>query len=286
MITSKVGFIGGGNMARAIAGGLLRGGMHATDIYLSEPLEAQRDRLRDELFGVQVTEDNATVAQVAEVIVFAVKPQILEPVCRELADVVQNRDDDSRPLIVSIAAGPRIDDIDGWLGGNLSVVRVMPNQPALIDQGVAALIANPRTDDPSKQLAEAILSAVGHVVWVETEADIDAVTAVSGTGPAYFYLLIDIMIETGIELGLDATVARRLAIETARGASALAAAETESMGTMIERVRSPGGTTQAAFESLDRDDVRGIVARAIEAARDRAIQLSEGSQNDSQNHRS
>lgn len=286
MITSKVGFIGGGNMARAIAGGLLRGGMRATDIYLSEPLETQRDRLREELFGVQVTESNATVAQAAEVLVFAVKPQILASVCHELAGVVQARDASQRPLVVSIAAGPRIDDIDAWLGGNLSVVRVMPNQPALIDQGVAALIANARTDDASKQLAEAIMSAVGHVVWVDSEASIDAVTAVSGTGPAYFYLLIDIMIETGVELGLDKAIARRLAVETARGASALAAAETESMGAMIERVRSPGGTTQAAFDSLDRDNVRGIFARAIEAARDRAIRLSEGTRKDSQNHRS
>ncbi len=286
MITSKVGFIGGGNMARAIAGGLLRGGMRATDIYLSEPLETQRDRLREELFGVQVTESNATVAQAAEVLVFAVKPQILASVCQELAGVVQARDASQRPLVVSIAAGPRIDDIDAWLGGNLSVVRVMPNQPALIDQGVAALIANARTDDASKQLAEAIMSAVGHVVWVDSEASIDAVTAVSGTGPAYFYLLIDIMIETGVELGLDKAIARRLAVETARGASALAAAETESMGAMIERVRSPGGTTQAAFDSLDRDNVRGIFARAIEAARDRAIRLSEGTRKDSQNHRS
>lgn len=270
MISNKVGFIGGGNMARAIAGGLLRGGMRPTDVYLSEPREEQRDLLRQELYGVQVTEDNAPVARAADVLVLAVKPQILAGVCRDLAGDVQP----GRPLIVSIAAGPKSEDINRWLGGNLSVVRVMPNQPALIDQGIAALFANERCSEQSKKLAETIMSAVGHVVWVPQEADMDAVTAVSGTGPAYFYLLIDIMIKAASAYGLDAATARALAVETARGASALAAAETESMDAMIARVRSPGGTTEAAFGRLDEEDVRGIFARAIESARTRAVELS------------
>lgn len=271
MINNKVGFIGGGNMARAIAGGLLRGGMHATDVYLSEPRESQRDLLRKELYGIQLTDDNDRVARQCEVLLFAVKPQILKAVCTALADTVQA----SRPLIVSIAAGPRVEDIESWLGGQLSVVRVMPNQPALIDQGVSALFANARTNDASRSLAEAIMSAVGQVVWVTREADIDSVTAVSGTGPAYFYLLIDVMIQAGIDFGLNPATARTLAVETARGASALAAAETESMTSMIGRVRSPGGTTQAAFDYLDQADVRGIFARAIEAARKRAEELGD-----------
>lgn len=271
MINNKVGFIGGGNMARAIAGGLLRGGMHATHVYLSEPRESQRDLLRKELYGIQLTDDNDRVARQSEVLLFAVKPQILKAVCTALADTVQA----SRPLIVSIAAGPRVEDIESWLGGQLSVVRVMPNQPALIDQGVSALFANARTNDASRSLAEAIMSAVGQVVWVTRETDIDSVTAVSGTGPAYFYLLIDVMIQAGIDFGLNPATARTLAVETARGASALAAAETESMTSMIGRVRSPGGTTQAAFDYLDQADVRGIFARAIEAARKRAEELGD-----------
>jgi pyrroline-5-carboxylate reductase len=271
MINNKVGFIGGGNMARAIAGGLLRGGMHATDVFLSEPREEQRERLRSELYGVQVSEDNETVARTAEVLVFAVKPQILKPVCLELAEAVQGR----KPVIISIAAGPRVADIDSWLGGGLSVVRVMPNQPALIDQGISALYANSRAPEEARRLAEAIMSAVGQVVWVGRESDIDSVTAVSGTGPAYFYLLIDIMIQSAIEFGLDERTARTLAVETARGATALAAAETEPMSAMIDRVRSPGGTTTAAFEYLDAADVRGIFARAIEAARKRARELAD-----------
>lgn len=271
MINSKVGFIGGGNMARAIAGGLLRGGMHATDVALSDPVDAQRDRLREDLYGVLVTEDNSTVARQSDVLVFAVKPQILQSVCIDLAAVVQS----AQPIIVSIAAGPRVADIDCWLGGGLSVIRVMPNQPALIDQGISALFANERADEAARELAEAIMLAVGQVVWVPKEANIDSVTAVSGTGPAYFYLLIDVMIEAAIRFGLDRETARTLAVETARGATSLAVAETESMSSMIDRVRSPGGTTTAAFEHLDAKDVRGIFAEAIDLARKRAVELGD-----------
>lgn len=270
MISNKVGFIGGGNMARAIAGGLLRGGMHATDILIAEPVPEQCGRLREELYGTMVTEDNGKVAANAEILLFAVKPQILKPVCQDIAAIVQER----KPLIMSIAAGPRIDDIEEWLGGNMRVVRVMPNQPALIDQGISALYANLQTDDEGRKLGEKIMSAVGQVVWLRDESYMDAVTAISGTGPAYFYLLIDVLIETARAFGLDATAARILAVETARGATSLAAAEKESMGSLIERVRSPGGTTTAAFEVLDARDVRGIFASAIVAARDRAATLA------------
>ncbi len=271
MISHKVGFIGGGNMARAIAGGLLRGGMHATDVLIAEPRAEQCASLREELYGALVSEDNTIVAREAEVLLFAVKPQILRSVCTDLKDIVQA----TRPLIMSIAAGPRIDDINSWLGGNVSVVRVMPNQPALIDQGISALFANPLTHATHRELAERIMSAVGQVVWLRNEAEMDAVTAVSGTGPAYFYLLIDILLQAAINFGLNAEVARTLAVETARGATALATAETESMSAMIDRVRSPGGTTTAAFEHLDKSDARGIFAAAIEAARKRAIELGE-----------
>lgn len=271
MISNKVGLIGGGNMARAIAGGLLRGGMHATDLMIAEPRPEQCDVLREELYGAMVTEDNKRVAKSAEVLLFAVKPQILKPVCEDLAEQVQV----SRPLVMSIAAGPRIEDIDTWLGGGLSVVRVMPNQPALIDQGISALFANERTSDAHKALAEKIMTAVGHVVWIDAETKMDAVTAVSGTGPSYFYLLIDVMIQSALKFGIDADTARALAVETARGATALAAAETESMASLIERVRSPGGTTTAAFEYLEEMDARGIFSSAIDAAEKRAAELAE-----------
>lgn len=270
MIGNKVGLIGGGNMARAIGGGLLRGGMHATDLMIAEPNSQQCDRLRTELYGAMISEDNNVVARAAEILLFAVKPQILKPVCQSVADSVQAQ----RPLIMSIAAGPRIDDIDAWLGGGLSVVRVMPNQPALIDQGISALFANERTSEALKRQAEKIMTAVGHAVWLDSESKMDAVTAVSGTGPSYFYLLIDIMIESAIKFGIDADTARTLAVETARGATALAAAETESMSSLIDRVRSPGGTTTAAFEYLDVHNARGIFAAAIDEAEKRAAELA------------
>ena len=270
MIGNKVGLTGGGNMARAIGGGLLRGGMHATDLMISEPIAEQGERLRKELYGAMVTDDNNLVASAAEILLFAVKPQILKAVCEGVAADVQKK----RPLIMSIAAGPRIDDIDAWLGGGHSVVRVMPNQPALIDQGISALFANDRTSDARKSMAEKIMTAVGHAVWLDSESKMDAVTAVSGTGPSYFYLLIDVMIESAKKFGIDEETARTLAVETARGATALAAAETESMSTLIDRVRSPGGTTTAAFEYLDDKDARGIFASAIDAAEKRAAELA------------
>ena len=271
MISNKVGLIGGGNMARAIGGGLLRGGMHATDLMIAEPRAEQCDLLRKELYGAMVTDDNSKVASSSEILLFAVKPQILKPVCEDLAEEVQRK----RPLVMSIAAGPKVDDIDAWLGGGLPVVRVMPNQPALIDQGISALFANQRTSETHKSLAEKIMTAVGHAVWIDAESKMDAVTAVSGTGPSYFYMLIDVMIDSAISFGIDAETARTLAVETARGATALAAAETESMAALIERVRSPGGTTTAAFEYLDAMDARGIFANAIDAAEKRAAELAE-----------
>jgi pyrroline-5-carboxylate reductase len=270
VINTKVGLIGGGNMGRAIAGGLLRGGMHATNLMIAEPLPEQCELLRKEFYGIMVTEENETVAAAAETLLFSVKPQILKPVCENLREAVQK----SQPLIMSIAAGPVIDDIDQWLGGGLSVVRVMPNQPALIDQGISALFANDRTNESGRDMAEKIMTAVGQVVWLDSETKMNAVTAVSGTGPSYFYLLIDCMIAAGIEAGIDPQTARTLAVETARGATSLASAETESMSSLIERVRSPGGTTTAAFELLDAADVRGIFAAAIKAAERRAAELA------------
>ena len=271
MIDNKIAFIGGGNMARAIAGGLLRGGMHATNIFISEPREEQCEKLRKEFYGTYVSTDNKAVSNAAEIILFAVKPQILKSVCHELRETIQK----TKPLIISIAAGPSIKDIDQWLGGNMAIVRVMPNQPAMIDQGVSAMFANSLTQRENCLLAEKIMSAVGKALWLEKESQMDAVTAISGTGPAYFYLLIDIMIKAAIENGMNPEISRMLAVETARGASALSASSPESMTSMIERVRSPGGTTMAALEYLDSKEARKIFSKAIDVARERAKELAE-----------
>ncbi|HLT89634.1 MAG TPA: pyrroline-5-carboxylate reductase [Woeseiaceae bacterium] len=270
MAGSRIGFIGGGNMARAIAGGLVRSGYGAHNLLIAEPRPEQRAQLALELPGATVTADNDAVASAADNLLLAVKPQILREVCTGIRAAVQK----SRPLVISIAAGPAVDDIDGWLGGGLEIVRAMPNQPALVDRGIAALYANPRTGQAGRELAGKVLAAVGSVVWVEDESLLDAVTAVSGTGPAYVYLLIDMMIEAAVAFGIPPDVARRLAIETACGAAELARTGEEPMTALIERVRSPGGTTTAAFEQLEAHDVRGIFARAIAAARDRARELA------------
>ncbi len=270
MIDHKIAFIGGGNMAKAIAGGLLRGGMHATNISISEPKSEQCDLLRKELYGVYVTTENQKVTKEAEIVLFAVKPQILKSVCEELKESIQK----TRPLIISIAAGPNINDIDQWLGKNMSIVRVMPNQPAMIDQGISAMFANNLTKPQHRVLAEQIMSAVGKAIWLNDENHMDAVTAISGTGPAYFYLLIEIMIEAAINNGIDPEVARTLAVETARGASALSAATEEDMKAMIEKVSSPGGTTMAALEYLESKDAKKIFSKAIDMAKKRARELA------------
>ena len=271
MNKNRVGFIGGGNMTRAIAGGLLASGFSASNIAVADPSAEQRARLANELPGVSITESNHAVAEYVGCLVLATKPQVLANVCRDLAVTVQAE----KPLIVSIAAGVHSTDIDSWLGDGLAVVRVMPNQPALMRLGVSALYANDRVSAGDRELAATIMGSVGKVVTVTAEADIDIATAISGSGPAYFYLLIDMLVKTANTLGLDEEAARTLATETAVGAVALAANSDETMDELIARVRSPGGTTAAALDCLEQQDVRDIFAAALTAARDKATELAD-----------
>lgn len=266
----KVGFVGGGNMARALAGGLVSSGYAPANLLLSDPSEQQRALLAHDLPGVTITSDNDEVARAADCLVLAVKPQLMQAVCKGLANAVQA----SRPLIISIAAGTHSRDIDDWLGADLAVVRVMPNQPAMLLEGASGLYANELTTNEQRDRATEIISAVGSVVHVHDEDSIDAVTAISGTGPAYFYLLIDMLIRSAEEFGLDSQAAHKLVMDTAKGSAALAAVSGESMTAMIEHVRSPGGTTAAAFEVFDDENVRAIFAKAFTAARDRAVELA------------
>ncbi len=269
-MSSDIAFIGGGNMARAIAGGLIDSGFPAEQLRIAEPNETARGDLRDLFPAAVIGTDNDAIAAGADTVVLAVKPQVLPYVCRNLSATVQAQ----RPLIVSIAAGVRSDDIDEWLGGGLAVIRVMPNQPALLRRGVSGLYANPMASDADRERAAGILAAVGAVVSVDEERDIDAVTAISGSGPAYFYLLTDILEQAGLELGLPPDTARKLAAETAVGAAALIKGTGESMDALIAKVRSPGGTTAAALDYLEQRNARAIFAAAIRAARDRAEQLA------------
>ncbi|MDH3746607.1 MAG: pyrroline-5-carboxylate reductase [Gammaproteobacteria bacterium] len=275
MTNRKIAFIGGGNMTRAIAGGMVEGGFEAAELLISEPNADARKTLTSSLPGATISASNKHIATGADCIVLAVKPQVLAEVCRDLSETIQL----SKPLIISIAAGVRSRDIDNWLGGGLSVVRIMPNQPALLRLGVSGLYANDRTSKMERERAADIISAVGAVVDVNSEADIDAVTAVSGSGPAYFFLLIDVLAKTAVEFGIDAVAARTLAIETATGAAALAAHGDAAIDDLIARVRSPGGTTAAALDSLEAANVRAIFAEAIFAARDRAVVLADAAHN-------
>lgn len=267
----KVAYVGGGNMARALAGGMLAAGYEPSHLLISEPLQEQRRKLASELPGAVVFEHNEDAVRDAECIVLAVKPQILSDVCKPLAPLVQR----NRPLIISIAAGVRARDIEHWLGGKLPVVRVMPNQPALLRLGISGLYANEQTSEHQLRAATNIISTTGPVIKVGTEEDIDTVTAVSGTGPAYFYLLVDMLVKAAVELGLAYDDALALVLETARGAGEMAEQSGETMDSLIARVRSPGGTTAAAFDHLDDTDFRAIFTAAVVAARDRAVDLAD-----------
>ena len=267
----KIAYVGGGNMARALAGGMLAAGYEPSHVQISEPLAAIRDNLVSELPGAVLFAANEDAVRDAECVVLAVKPQILCEVCKPLASIVQQ----TKPLIISIAAGVRAQDIEGWLGGDLPVVRVMPNQPALLRRGVSGLYANQHTSERQLRAATNIISTTGPVIRVGSEEDIDTVTAVSGTGPAYFYLLVDMLVKAAVDLGLDYDDALPLVLETARGAGKMAEQSGETMDSLIARVRSPGGTTAAAFDYLDGTEFRAIFTAAVVAARDRAVDLAD-----------
>ncbi len=264
-----IGFIGGGNMATAIIRGLLARGMDPQRITVSDPSVERRDALTALLPGAQLTGENGAVAGAADVLVLAVKPQVMAEVLPPLAETVQA----SAPLILSIAAGIRSDDIDGWLGGGLAVVRCMPNQPALVGEGMSVLYANGHAL-PDRDRADEVLSAAGPTLWVDDESMIDAATAISGSGPAYFFYLMEVLIATAIEFGFTPQQARRLALQTAKGAAAAAASEADEPAVLRERVTSPGGTTAAAFAILEEADVHAIFRRALTAARRRAGELA------------
>lgn len=266
----RVGFIGGGNMARALAGGLTSSGYPPANLLMADPDSGRRTILQHDLPGVAITESNDDVALAADCLVLAVKPQLMREVCQGLSQAVQKK----RPLIISVAAGTHSRDISDWLGAELAVVRVMPNQPAMLLQGASGLFANDLTTAEQRDRATEIISAVGSVVHVHDEDSVDAVTAISGTGPAYFYFLIDMLIRSAEDFGLDSQAAHKLVMDTAKGSAALAAVSGETMQAMIEHVRSPGGTTAAAFEVFDDENVRGIFSRAFAAARDRAVLLA------------
>lgn len=269
-MNEMIGFIGGGNMARSLIAGLLASGCEKSTIFVADPEAEQRTALA-ERFGVRVDEDNNAVAEVAETLVLAVKPQQLAHVARQIAATCERRS----PLIVSIAAGIDEPAIRRWLGYPASIVRCMPNTPSLLGCGASALFANDRVGATQRETAERILSTAGIVIWVDEESKLDAVTAVSGSGPAYFFLLMEAMERSGVKLGLTEEQARRLVAQTALGAARMIVETGESASTLRARVTSPGGTTERAIGLFQQGGFEAIVDEAMDGAATRCRELSE-----------
>jgi len=261
--------LGGGNMGRALIGGMLRRGTRPEHITVGESVEAARDALSAD-FGVQCTADNAAAVERASIVVVAVKPQVAGAVLTPLQPIFQR----SRPLVISIAAGIRLAALETWCGADVPVVRAMPNRPALVGAGATGLFAPASVSSARREVAERVMQAVGEVIWVTAEDDLDVVTALSGSGPAYFFLLAELLTQGAIDLGLEPAAARRLAIATLHGAGQLAHAGDGDLARMRAEVTSKGGTTEAAVKAFEAADLRGIVARALEAATRRGRELA------------
>jgi pyrroline-5-carboxylate reductase len=265
----SIAFIGAGNMASALIGGLIQSGFAADTIWASNP-EAHIRADLSARFNIHVTDDNKIAAENASVIIFCVKPQIMKTVLVELAPVIAK----NKPLIISIVTGIRTHVMEELTNQNAAIVRCMPNTPALLQSGASGLYANANVTTEQKTLAESIMRAVGMVVWTKDEAQIDVVTAISGSGPAYFFLLMELLEQAGEQLGLSKEVAHLLTIQTAFGAAKMALESNQSLVALRQQVTSPGGTTQAAISVFEKADFKKIVTDVVNAAKTRAEELS------------
>ena len=264
----NIGFVGGGNMARSLIGGLLSTGRQPAQLYVSEP-DVDKRRYFVDQFGVHADDDNQGVVAVCDLVVLAVKPQLLQQVLLPLRSHLQDR----RPLLLSIAAGIREPDIQRWCGGEIAIVRAMPNTPALVGSGATGLYANSIVNREQRDVAESLMRAVGVTVWLEQESLLDPVTALSGSGPAYFMLFMEALEDAARDSGLDAKTARLLTLETCVGAAKLALESGEELSLLRRRVTSPGGTTERAVAVMEQARLREIVAEAFNAASTRADEL-------------
>lgn len=267
MSSPRIAFIGAGNMASSLIGGLLAQGVPASQLCASDSGAEQRAKVAQE-FGIEVFVDNAQACLGADLIVLAVKPQGMKDVCSALAAHLQ-----PAQLVVSIAAGISCASLAQWLGLR-PIVRCMPNTPALLRQGVSGLFANAEVSSTQRAQALQLCQAVGLALWLEQEAQLDAVTALSGSGPAYFFLMIEAMSAAGQTLGLSTEVAAQLAQHTALGAARMACENTLDAAELRRRVTSPGGTTAAAIAAFQKGGFEALVAQAMQAAADRSAQMS------------
>ena len=262
-----IGFIGAGNMAGSIIRGLIGAGKNPESIFVTDIDDQKLQSITAE------TSVNSTATKkmpsLVDVLILAVKPQVMKSVCQELTDV------ETVQLVISIAAGIKITQMEQWLNSEVAIVRCMPNTPALVGEGATGLFANKLVSDHQKITAQSIMGSVGLTSWMQSEKDMDTVTAVSGSGPAYFFLLIEAMQEVAQELGLKKDVAENLICQTAIGASKLIQESNDSSLILRKKVTSPGGTTERAISVFESGNIRGLVRDALIAARDRSIELSE-----------
>jgi len=265
----KLAFIGTGNMARAILGGLLSDGYPAENIWATG---RNLDKLSDlAQLGVNTGSDNQAAVAACDVVVLAVKPQMMREVISPFAETCREH----KPLFISVAAGIPAASLDSWLGGQQAVVRCMPNTPSLVKLGASGLFANAAVSAEQREITDHIMAATGLALWVEEEQQLNAVTAVSGSGPAYYFLFMEAMIKAGIEQGLSPDVAAALTLQTARGAAEMAVQSCQDPAELRRQVTSPNGTTERAINSFEADGLADIVARAMQANADRAVELSE-----------
>ncbi|MBT3047274.1 MAG: pyrroline-5-carboxylate reductase [gamma proteobacterium symbiont of Ctena orbiculata] len=270
MSNNNITFIGGGNMATSLISGLIADGYDKASITVSDP---DTDKLANlaARCGVHTQTDNSTAISGADVVVLAIKPQVLKQVAQALAPSIQQ----ARPLVISIVAGVRESALQEWLGGGVALVRSMPNTPAMIQSGASGLHAGSAVTESQRSQAESILRAVGVTRWVENESQMDAVTAVSGSGPAYFFLVMEAIETSARQMGLDDDTARLLTLQTALGAARMALESSDSPALLREKVTSPGGTTERALGILEAGDIRTLFDKALQGAMERSIELSE-----------
>ena len=263
-------FIGCGNMGRSLIGGILANGYPGDLICGADPSLEQREKV-SELFGITTYADNHEALSNADVIVLAVKPQVMAATVKEVAAGLAAQ----QPLLISIAAGIRLTAINGWLQDDLPIIRAMPNTPALIQAGATALFANDRVTQTQRETAETIMRSVGTAVWVEHESLLDTVTALSGSGPAYFFLFMEILEKAAIDMGLQPEQARLLTLETALGAAKMAMESEQDAGILRKQVTSPGGTTEAALAVLEQGNIEQLFRNALKAAQQRSVELAD-----------
>jgi pyrroline-5-carboxylate reductase len=269
MKTTKIGFIGGGNMASSLMSGLIASGHSPQLIWVSDINPDTLSTLSANL-NVNVSTSNNAVIDEVDVVVLAVKPQALKEVAKSVAPLIRQKN----VLVVSIAAGVTQRSLSQWLGADTAIVRCMPNTPALVLTGATALHANKKVTSEQRDLAENIMRAVGIALWVANESELDAVTAISGSGPAYYFLLMEAMEKTALDMGLNPATARLLVQQTALGAAKIALEAAESPEQLRKRVTSPGGATQRAIEVFEQGGFSLLVSRALNAARDHSIEMS------------